>query len=234
MEAAEHLAIVRSARPEEVGTVMYQQRPLVPEDEAVVTGDRWRPRLPDEELRAVAEVVDLEPDKEDAYVVVDDLAPTAVTLVVAPWPQLDEGGRLVFGLPPEGSPSYEWWRDLVGIFDASRRGRWERTEALPPHYVLFSSRGRFLSAVDRSRGGQGQLTRPLRVGDAFRVRGMESASVAEWTDIIDVTSQARELAKAALLGAVAPKMDREQATPESLQSEEPPPPPSGPVAGPSV
>ncbi len=52
------------------------------------------------------------------------------------------------------------------------------------------------AVIDRFRGDAEQLTRPLRIGDSFWVRGYDPESVDEWEAVRDVTSQARAMAKA--------------------------------------
>jgi hypothetical protein len=56
--------------------------------------------------------------------------------------------------------------------------------------------------IDFSRTGRGQLARPLRIGDAFLVRGPDPSS-AEWDAVVDVTRAARRFAKRAGVRAVA-------------------------------
>jgi hypothetical protein len=55
--------------------------------------------------------------------------------------------------------------------------------------------------VDRHRAGQGQVQRPLRVGDAFLVRG-DARRLGGWDYVLDVTHGARALAKLAVARAV--------------------------------
>jgi hypothetical protein len=57
--------------------------------------------------------------------------------------------------------------------------------------------------VDRHRAQQGQLPRPLRVGDVFLVRG-DPSRLGGWTYVVDVTMGARAQAKVALARAVTP------------------------------
>jgi hypothetical protein len=58
---------------------------------------------------------------------------------------------------------------------------------------------REFAAVAKPEGG-------VRVGAVFRARGTEGP-MGEWRDVVDVTEQARAAAKAALYGAVAPRLD---------------------------
>jgi hypothetical protein len=57
--------------------------------------------------------------------------------------------------------------------------------------------------VDRHRAQQGQVQRPLRVGDAFLVRGV-AHRLSGWEYVLDVTSGARVAAKVAMARAVTP------------------------------
>jgi hypothetical protein len=57
--------------------------------------------------------------------------------------------------------------------------------------------------VDRHRALQGQLARPLRVGDVFLVRG-DPSRLRGWGYVVDVTLGARAVAKVALARAVTP------------------------------
>lgn len=55
--------------------------------------------------------------------------------------------------------------------------------------------------IDRHRAQQGQVQRPLRVGDAFLVRG-DASRLSGWEDVLDITRGARAVAKVALARAV--------------------------------
>jgi hypothetical protein len=55
--------------------------------------------------------------------------------------------------------------------------------------------------IDRHRTQQGQVPRPLRVGDAFLVRG-DTSRLRGWTYVLDITRGARAVAKVALARAV--------------------------------
>lgn len=57
--------------------------------------------------------------------------------------------------------------------------------------------------IDRHRARHGQVLRPLRVGDAFLVRG-DTRRLAGWDDVVDVTRGARGVAKVAMARAVTP------------------------------
>jgi hypothetical protein len=60
--------------------------------------------------------------------------------------------------------------------------------------------------VDRHRTRQGQLPRPLRVGDVFLVRG-DPSRLRGWNHVTDVTMAARAQAKVALARVVTPNPD---------------------------
>jgi hypothetical protein len=55
------------------------------------------------------------------------------------------------------------------------------------------------------------IERPLRIGDAFLVRGLTSERPEEWNQVVDVTPAARTAAKIALYGAVAPRLSEDRA-----------------------
>jgi hypothetical protein len=57
--------------------------------------------------------------------------------------------------------------------------------------------------IDRHRARQGQVQRPLRVGDAFLVRG-DAQRLRGWDYVLDVTHGARAVAKFAMARAVTP------------------------------
>jgi hypothetical protein len=57
--------------------------------------------------------------------------------------------------------------------------------------------------VDRHRARHSQVLRPLRVGDAFLVRG-DPRRLAGWEEVVDVTRGARAVAKVAMARAVTP------------------------------
>jgi hypothetical protein len=216
---------------------MYQQRQKVPTGQREMLDRQWAPQVsppqplaPEDGWIAVAS----QPEEGDTYVVVDEIIGDEVTLVVAPWPRLDAGGRLAFELPPPTSPSTTHWIDTV--IALSRRSPRSR-RPLPEEVAVRASRTAFTEAVNRSRARYRQVERELRIGDAFRVRGIQSGRPSEWEDILDVTTDAREAAKAALFGAVAPKLDRTEvlSDPQQVTRQAEEPPPAGtPLAGPAV
>jgi hypothetical protein len=59
----------------------------------------------------------------------------------------------------------------------------------------------FAAVATAARAATGVPDRVTRVGDAFRARGTDGP-VGEWRDVVDITAQARDAAKAALYGAV--------------------------------
>ena len=67
---------------------MYQQR-SAPAPTSLQGRGVWRPRVEPEE-------VELEPEAEDRYAVVDDIEGERVVLVLDPWPQVGASGHLVF------------------------------------------------------------------------------------------------------------------------------------------
>jgi hypothetical protein len=130
---------------------------------------------------------------ELSYIVVDELSSDVAGLVVATWPRLDPHGRVRFG----GAS----WRvgarlaELRPLLDAERR--------VPPA---------------AAPSGAGRL-RPLRISDAFaartefpRARIAAVPELSRWLSppIYDVSADARDAAKAALFGAVAPTMSEDE------------------------
>lgn len=94
--------------------------------------------------------------------------------------------------------------------------------------------------VDAHRSRSGQLLRPIRIGDAFLVRGV-SGDPSKWDAAIDVTDAARRAARAAFLSAVAPPTperpvldSRLLRTEQETEREEPVAPRPGSVANPAV
>jgi hypothetical protein len=69
--------------------------------------------------------------------------------------------------------------------------------------------GSVQTLVDRHRERQGQLPRPLRVGDVFLVRG-NPRRLRAWDHVVDVTLGARAVAKVALARAVTPNPEVRQ------------------------
>jgi hypothetical protein len=127
-----------------------------------------------------------------SYIVVDELTEGVAGLVVASWPLLDQKGRVRFG----GSS----WRvgarvgELAALLDADRI-----VPGAPP-------------------GSEPAPARPVRIGDAFaarvtRLRGRHAAvpPLSRWlsTPVYDVSADARDAAKTALYGAVAPKLSED-------------------------
>jgi hypothetical protein len=55
--------------------------------------------------------------------------------------------------------------------------------------------------IDRHRAQQGQVRRPIRVGDAFLVRG-DASRLGGWDYVLDITRGARAVARVALARAV--------------------------------
>jgi hypothetical protein len=213
----------------------YRQRAVTPDRQVRATSLLWTPPAPeiDAGIPRLPETA-LQPRTGDLYAVIDDLTPGQVKLVLVPWPRVDVSGRLVFRLGRGASTNAKSWRALGSVLGQSTK----TGEPLPGYFELFVSPSAFQHVVDRARNTYGQIVRDLRIGDAFRLRGIDSADVLQWEDLLDVTAQAREAAKTALLGAVAPKLAPRQATEERLREESPPPPPppppGGQVAGPAV
>jgi hypothetical protein len=140
-----------------------------------------------------------------SYIVVDELSKQIAGLVVASWPRLDQKGRVRFS----GSS----WRvgarvdELVALLDADRIVSEPRAPRSPA------------GTVGGSPAGAGSAPpRPVRIGDAFaaqvrRPRGRRAAvpPLERWLSppVYDVSADARDAAKAALFGAVAPTMSED-------------------------
>jgi hypothetical protein len=187
--------------------MVYEQRPA----ERVPRSDASSPTR----LWHPDELKDIAPSPSDTYLAIDDRDATsdgdAVTIVFTgvgvPWPEVDELGRVAFGTAQMSEPRVV--------------------------YLLESS---FRSVLRRARDRHHQLERDVRLGDAFWIRGFAS-SPDNWEDVIDVSASARQVAKIALYGAVAPRVDARRARSMNLVAEEqqaPPEVPSGPAVGPVV
>ncbi len=88
---------------------MFQQRASVPKAEARPGRRLWAPPR-----------VRVKPRREDAYVVVDDIAGSLVVLSVSPWPRLTAKGRLVFAQGPRAGRAYAPRRALDRALGAAR------------------------------------------------------------------------------------------------------------------
>jgi hypothetical protein len=185
-----------------------RQRTPVPVERGRPSERLWRPDLAGQMTDAELPP-GWEPTPDDAYVVIDELSDGTAVLVVAPWPNLDGAGRLAF--PMDAGPKE------VAIAEADLRK---------------------IANAHRQRAGQ--VPRDVRVGDAFWVRGLMAkpqrvvGKPGAWGEMLDVTGAARSAAKAALYGAVAPRMKEApvEAGEEEVREQLRPPP--GPSAGPVV
>jgi hypothetical protein len=154
---------------------------------------------------------------KDRYVAVDRIDGRVVTLAVAPWPTIEP---------------------VTGRLDFGPRALRST--------VTVSLRS-LQTRVDLDRRTSGQLIRPVRPGDVFRVRGF-GPSPLRWLTVVDVTRSGRLAAKAALYSTTAPApradelgdygLDRKLADdrgPVAAETPaEPEPPPAGPIAYPAV
>lgn len=89
------------------------------------------------------------------------------------------------------------------------------------------SEAELTAVLERRRRRSDQLQRPLRIGDAFLVRGPVTKKPSEWPQIVDVTSFARAQAKTAFHAAVAPKATLQEA--RAIKLDTPPPKPDLPA-----
>jgi hypothetical protein len=153
----------------------------------------------------------------DHYVAVDRIDARVVTLAVATWPTVEP---------------------VTGRLDFGSRAK-RRT-------VTVSLRS-LQTRVDADRRPSGQLVRPVRPGDVFRVRGF-APSPLRWSIVVDVTRSGRLAAKAALYSTAAPApreselgdygLDRKLADDRGPAAAAEPPEegelPPGPIAYPAV
>jgi hypothetical protein len=225
---------------------MLAHRSGLGREERVVRTVLWQPPVPDERQRAGApgpDEAEFKPTDRDAYVVVDDVDAEQAVLVVTPWPRLDASGRLVFAVPLEETDARRYWDELHDLLWKRDRRRGRRGQDLPHEFVINADAARLLARINQERNTKGQLIRPLRLGDAFRIRSIEGPDPTRWQDILDVTAQARDAARAALYGAIAPKFDQEPRLREEEEGDMltrtsgrrgPRQPRRGPTAGPAV
>jgi hypothetical protein len=158
-------------------------------------------------------------DGTERYVAVDRIDEGLAILSIAPWPMVD---------PETGrltfGPADDRETRAVAVEQLRRRAR-------------------------AGRAAAGLPDRPIRVGDAFLVRGLRGLP-SRWDLVVDITRSARLAAKAALLSTVAPAppverlgafgmdepgaddtLQQATATSEAESGDGPPP---GPVAFPAV
>ena len=152
--------------------------------------DRWRLWQPD-----TLEGIDPGPL---SYVVVDEIVEPTCVLAVSGWPRIDGKGRLRFRLD-------------------------ER-----PHLVRVS-RGDLARYLRRHRTSTRHRRREVRIGDVYaavarterlpepesgrEARELTGETPLDWLEppVYDVTADARDAAKVALYGAVAPVLGKKQA-----------------------
>jgi hypothetical protein len=222
---------------------MYAQRDGLDRRQRQIKTALWQPPPPEKSDSAVPrpDESEFEPTDRDAYVVVDDLEADRAVVVVTPWPRLDASGRLVFAVPQKDEAGRQHWDQLHRELWKRDRRRGARPQDLPHEFVLTADPARLQTRIDEEREAKGQLRRPLRLGDAFRVRDIQGPDPSAWRDILDVTAEARDAARAALYGAIAPKFDRKP-RPSDEQRDDPVAggrrasrqPRRGPTAGASV
>jgi hypothetical protein len=161
-----------------------------------------------------------------AYIVVEELGESVASLVVAPWPAVDDRGRLRFGDE----------EDAVRVAV-------DRAELL----ATLARHRRPMPAIDVSTDVEQELVeRPLAVGDVFgaAVQHLPSedgelvADPKRWLEppVFDLTAEVREFAKAQTNAAVAGVLtsdDVEAMVDESREDDEPPEPagPGSPSGG---
>lgn len=187
---------------------MVEQRVATDESAREASGRVWVPEGWTEGV---------EPRDSDWYAVVDELLDGTAVVAYAPWPRLDEVGRLAFG-----------------------------DEATDAGHAISVAESRLQAIVDAARrevsvnDDPAVVERPLRIGDAFLVRTIEPGDEPVIEVAADVTTYARAAAKKALYAAVAPRVSEEDAAALQMTADEgdagpPEPPPPGPsTAAPAV
>jgi hypothetical protein len=132
--------------------------------------------------------------KTDWYAVVDDIAEGTVVLQIASWPKLDKGSHLRFDEIYEQAYPFDTLQQVVNR--------------------------------ERARHGQPAADRSLRTGDAFLIQsedrpGENVISPQFKGSLLDITAAAREQAKIAMYGAVAPRLKPKEARDRLKTSREP-------------
>ena len=94
------------------------------------------------------------------------------------------------------------------------------------------------ASIDAHRARHRQTLRPLRIGDAFWVRGF-APDPQSWVDLVDITASARDAAKVAVFGTASGVVEADAASELGLvrkaeASERREPPPSGPVVSSAI
>ena len=129
-----------------------------------------------------------------SYIVIDELSPEVAGLVIVDWPRLDRRGRVRF----PGEP----WRVGASVAELNS---------------FLAAKRRLSSQV---REPEPARARPVRIGDAYaapteRPSRLRTAvpPLRRWlrTPIYDISADAREAAKTALYGALAPVMSDDEA-----------------------
>ena len=154
---------------------------------------QWEPWRP-----AALEGVDL---AELSYIVVDEMVEPTSVLAVTEWPRVDKQGRVRFR--PDEPPHLVrvGTKDLAKFLAKHRRGPGPRRREVRI--------GDVYAAVART----GRLPEPESAAEADELAHSRVRPVAEWLDTIvyDISGAARETAKIALYGAVAPTLKPEEA-----------------------
>lgn len=156
----------------------------------MATGRRWL----EDEIRAVHPSIWASSDNVE-YVVVDEIEEDVATLVIEPWPEVDERGRLDFS-GSERRQDVEVERQAFAQLLEDRVAPGPLTAA---QLEVF-------------------ITRPLRVGDVLcavidRVElASHPDSPARWLQrpVVDVSVEAREAAKTQYFAAVGPVLGPER------------------------
>lgn len=152
--------------------------------------------------------------------------------VRGPWvPEIRREGAEPVEVAPEPGDRYAVVDEIIGGDvrlavttwpEVDEAGRLRFTEGSEPVDVEGTA---LQGKVDAERTREGQLVRPLRIGDVFLVRGF--GPVASWDRVLDITASSRRAAKHAGLRAVA-QPEVGQATAETREEPSWRRPPKGP------
>ena len=151
--------------------------------------DEWKPWKPKGSRFDVAGLF---------YIVVDEIVEPTCVLAVTEWPRIDDKGRVRFRLDARPHLVRVSVTELSAYLAEHRSGARHRDRRVRI--------GDVYAAVART----GQLPPPETEAEALELTG-DDLTPLDWLEppIHDITAAARETAKIALYGAVAPVLDRD-------------------------
>ena len=154
---------------------------------------QWEPWKPSE-----LEAVDV---GELSYIVVDEMVEPTSVLAVTEWPRVDKQGRVRFRLDEPPHLVRVETKELAKFLAKHRVGPGPRRREVRI--------GDVYAAVART----GKLPEPESEEEAHELAHAKVRPVAAWLDtkVYDISAAARETAKIALYGAVAPTLKPEEA-----------------------